>query len=68
MNGPRRKPLGLKPSTLRTWFGSWRRMGEASQSKQAVKPKARKDGKAKGVKTAKVSKDNRQTVEAERAA
>ena len=60
--------LGLKPSTLRTWFNHWRRMDKATQPKQAAKPKGRKDGKAKGKAIEKVIRDNRQTVKAEQVA
>ena len=60
--------LGLKPSTLKTWFNQWRRINNPSQPEEAVKPKGKKDGKAKGAKTAKVSKDNRQEVETEQTA
>ena len=60
--------LGLKPSTLKTWFNHWRRADKPSQPKQAATPKGKKTGTAKGVKTAKVTKDNRQKVESEQTA
>jgi len=51
--------LGLKPSTLRTWFNHWRRTEKPSQPKQAAKPKGKKDGKAKGRKVEKTTKEDR---------
>ena len=60
--------LGLKPSTLRTWFNHWRRADKPSQPKQAPKPKGRKDGKVKGKPATKTNEGDRQAVRAGQAA
>ena len=61
--------LGLKPSTLKTWFATWARDAKAEQAKAAAKAKAgKKTGQPRGAKVAKVEANGRQSVEAEKAA